>query len=67
MEKEIDMVKCIQEGDFSPINQWNKDNIWSKIGIYDTETVVRQITGGPLNADNYVNYLKSKFSQLYNL
>ncbi len=67
MEKEIDMVKCIQEGDFSPINQWNKDNIWSKIGIYDTETVVRQITGCPLNADNYVNYLKSKFSQLYNL
>ena len=67
MSEELDIEKEISQGDFSRINQWNKANLWSRVGLRDTEDVISRIAGWPVNSDAYVRYLKNKYSKLYNL
>ena len=67
MREELDVEKAVGEGNFSLINQWNRDNIWSKIGTVDTKSVVEQVTNGHLNEEAYVEYLSGKYSELYSL
>ena len=67
MEEELDLVKTVNEGDFAPINRWNQDHVWRKIGIIEADTIVKEIVGGSINSDAYVRYLKSKFTELYKL
>ena len=67
MQKDVDLIGAIKDGDFYSINHWNRENIWTKAGLYDTSEVIAGITDKPINSDAYVNYLKSKFASLYNL
>ncbi len=67
MEKDIDLYNCVRAGDFHQINQWNRENIWSKIGFYDSKAIVQEIAGGQINADTYVRYLNGKYSELYKI
>ena len=67
MEEEMDLVKTVNGGDFAPINRWNQDHVWRKIGIIEADTIVKEIVGGSINSDAYVRYLNSKFTELYKL
>ena len=67
MREEVSIESEVLAGDFSNINQWNKDHIWRKAGLYETEDVMKEIAGWPVTADAYIKYLKAKYSELYSL
>ena len=67
MSEEINLNKCLRDGDFSLINLWNREHIWKRAGLYDTKTVMSKYVGVATSAEPYVRYLKEKFSEIYNL
>jgi carboxypeptidase Taq len=51
----------IAEGDFSAINAWRKENIWSKAAMLSTPEIMRQATGEPLNAKYFEAHLRKRY------
>ena len=51
----------IARGDFSAINGWRKENIWSKASMLSTPEIMRQATGEPLNAKHFETHLKRRY------
>ena len=51
----------IARGDFSAINAWRKENIWSKGSTLSTPEIMRQATGEPLNARYFEAHLKARY------
>ena len=56
-----DVGTHITRGDFSGINAWRKENIWSKASMYSTPEIMRQATGEPLNAKYFEEHLKRRY------
>lgn len=62
MEKaQPDTRAQIQKGDFSAINQWRKDNIWSKASHLSTPDLMKEATGEPLNPEYFTAHLKQRY------
>ena len=51
----------IARGDFSAINGWRKENIWSKASMLSTPEIMRQATGEPLNAKYFEMHLTQRY------
>jgi carboxypeptidase Taq len=51
----------IARGDFSAINGWRKENIWSKASMLSTPEIMRQATGEPLNAKYFETHLTQRY------
>lgn len=56
-----DAAGQVARGDFSAINAWRKENIWSKASMLSTPEIMRQATGEPLNAKYFEAHLKSRY------
>lgn len=67
MKESVDIEKGLREGDFTAINEWNREHVWKKTSFYNTEEVMAQIDKTPINTDAYIKYLKEKYSELYKL
>ena len=48
-------------GDFSQLNQWQKENIWSQGSFYSIDDLMHHATGETLNPDHFINHLKQRF------
>jgi carboxypeptidase Taq len=57
----------IEQGQFATLHNWLKENIYQYGSIYTANELIEQISGGPLVIDPYVDYLRTKFGQLYTL
>ncbi|MFP4111991.1 MAG: carboxypeptidase M32 [Candidatus Woesearchaeota archaeon] len=57
----------ISKGDFSDIHDFLEKNIHSKGQLYTTKELIKKATGKDISPDDYVEYLKEKFSGLYSL
>jgi len=65
--KDVNVEKCLVEGDFDPINTWLNDKI-HKYGLTKTADQIIEIsTGEAFDAKYYTEYLKDKFTKLYDL
>lgn len=53
--------EAIRKGDFTGINQWRADNIWSAASRYSTPDLITRATGEPLNADFFKAHLKRRY------
>ncbi|WP_421694462.1 carboxypeptidase M32 [Aestuariivirga sp.] len=51
----------IARGDFTGINQWRKEHIWSKASMLSTPEIMRQATGEALNAKYFETHLKERY------
>lgn len=60
-KKHPDWEKQISKGDFIPLRAWLKENVHALGKTYETEPMVRKITGGPLSEKAYCRYLKNKY------
>ncbi|MBQ5782909.1 MAG: barstar family protein [Oscillospiraceae bacterium] len=67
MKKDIDVEKCIAEGNLAPINAWNTEKIWQYGSLYNSTTVLEKAFGGKFDPMYYVKYLEDKFTELYDL
>lgn len=62
-----DVEQQIEQGNFSNIKDWLNQNIHSQGMLYGTDELVRRVTGEPLNPLLFVNYLKNKYRDIYQL
>jgi carboxypeptidase Taq len=57
----------IRQGQFSTLHAWLKENIYACGSKYTAAELLQRVTGGPLNVDPYITYLKTKYGELYTL
>ncbi|MBD8064287.1 carboxypeptidase M32 [Devosia sp. PTR5] len=56
-----DMSDQIRSGDFSAINRWRQDRVWSQASRYSTPDLITRATGEPLNAEFFKAHLRSRY------
>ncbi len=67
MQEEIDTDACLAKGDFSRINEWNKEKIWKFGRFYKPDEVLERVLEEPFSPDVYADYLEKKYSEIYGL
>jgi carboxypeptidase Taq len=66
MEKELPLWRIqISEGNFQQIKQWLIKNVHQYGNLYDPQDLMKKITGESINIHPYINYLETKYAQLY--
>ena len=67
MKESVDVDKCLEEGDFAPINEWNRRHIWQYGRLYTPAQILDRVLGAPFDADCYIDYLTEKCKDIYHL
>ena len=67
MKESVDVEKCLREGDFAPINEWNCENIWKYGRLKNPGDLLREALGEEFDPTYYTNYLEEKYSKIYGL
>ena len=62
MKETVDVDACIEKGDFSPVNDWNREHIWQYGSLYTPAQVLDRVLGEPFDAQYYIDYLTEKYS-----
>jgi carboxypeptidase Taq len=57
----------IAQGQFGTLHSWLKDAIYQHGSKFTANELVERVTGAPLTITPYIDYLKSKYSEIYNL
>jgi len=57
----------IAQGEFGTLHGWMKDNIYQHGSKFTANELVERISGAPLSIAPYVDYLKTKYGEIYNL
>jgi carboxypeptidase Taq len=67
MKETVDVEKCLREGDFAPINEWNREHIWKYGCLKNPNFLLRDALGEEFDPTYYTDYLEKKYSKIYNL
>ena len=67
MKQEIDIDKILESGTTKEINEWLKERIHKYGSTKYPKEILKLATGEDFNPMYYVNYLKEKYSKIYNL
>lgn len=67
MKETVDVEKCLESGDFEPINAWNRENIWKHGCLYKPNELLTRALGEEFDPFVYTDYLEKKYSELYGL
>ena len=67
MEKKLNIEECIRNDEIYKIRDWLKNNAWNIASITDPNEWMKKVTGEEFNPDYYINYLKEKFTEIYDL
>ncbi len=67
MKNEIDINGSISRGDIKTINNWMTENVFKKADRLAPSEWIKDITGRELTADDFLDYLEEKYSELYEL
>ena len=57
----------IRQGQFDTLRGWLTENIYRYGSKYTEPELVQRVTGGPVRIGPYINYLKTKYGELYKL
>lgn len=57
----------IRSGQFGTLHTWLKDNIYTHGRKFTAPEIIQKATGQAMTIKPYVNYLKTKYGELYNL
>ncbi|MBA4493854.1 carboxypeptidase M32 [Paenactinomyces guangxiensis] len=55
----------ITQGEFGTLHEWLKDNIYRHGSKFTAEEIIERATGSSLTIEPYMNYLRSKYGELY--
>lgn len=55
----------ISRGEFGTLHNWLKDNIYQHGRKYTPDELIERVTGKPLTIEPYINYLRTKYGELY--
>ncbi|MEM7331478.1 MAG: carboxypeptidase M32 [Chloroflexota bacterium] len=62
-----DIPNQIASGEFDTLHSWLKENIYQHGRKFTADELIQKVTGGPLTITPYINYLKTKYGELYTL
>ena len=57
----------IQHGKFETLHNWLIENIYQHGHKFTANELVQRVTGGPISIQPYIQYLKTKYGELYTL
>ena len=67
MKETVDVERCLENGDFAPINQWNREHIWKFGCLKEPGKLLTDALGEEFDPTYYTDYLEEKYSKIYNL
>jgi carboxypeptidase Taq len=67
MKEKMPIDEYLREGNLTPIREFLRDNIHKYGAVKNTNQILMDVCGEEFNADYYVNYLKEKYTKLYEL
>jgi carboxypeptidase Taq len=67
VEAHPEIPEHIARGEFTTLHTWLKDNIYEPGSKYTAPELVERVTGGPLRIEPYIQYLRTKYGELYAL
>jgi carboxypeptidase Taq len=62
-----DLNEQLRAGDFEDLHNWLTESVHQHGSRYTTDELVRQATGEDYTADYFLDYVKSKYGELYEL
>lgn len=51
----------IAKGNFETVNNWRRDNIWSRASMHSTPEIITEATGEPLNVKYFIAHLEARY------
>ena len=67
MKESVDVDACLREGNFAPINEWNREHIWKFGSLYKPADLLRSALGEEFDPSAYTDYLEEKYGELYGI
>ena len=67
MKETVDVDKCLSEGNFEPINNWNREHIWKFGCLKEPDVLLREALGEDFDPTYYTDYLENKYSKIYEI
>lgn len=67
MKQDIEVFSDLEKGDFSQIYKWLGEKIHVHGMVYSPDELLEKATGEGFNPSYYVEYLKEKYTEIYNL
>ena len=65
MKESVDVDACLEQGDFAPINDWNRAQIWQYGSLYNPGQILDRVLGAPFDPAPYLAYLRQKIHTVY--
>ena len=67
MKDTVDVDGCLSKGDFAPINEWNRKNIWQYGSLLTPQELLDKVLEEPFDPNVYMDYLEEKYKEIYNI
>ncbi|MHA1972275.1 MAG: carboxypeptidase M32 [Candidatus Hodarchaeales archaeon] len=68
MKKELsDFDELVKEGNLQPIIDWLIENVHKPSNLYDPPELIKRITGEDINPKYFIEYIKDKYSKIYDI
>ena len=67
MKESVDVEKCLTEGNFAPINQWNREHIWKWGCLKEPGELLENALGEKFDPHYYTDYLEKKYTKIYGI
>jgi carboxypeptidase Taq len=67
IREDLDVDGLIREGEFDPLWEWMTEHVHRYGQRYPTEELIEVATGEPLTAEYFLEYVESKYGELYDL
>jgi carboxypeptidase Taq len=67
MQEKMPLNDYLKDGNLIPIREFLRDYIHKYGAVKNTNQILKEVCGEEFNAEYYVNYLKEKYSKLYDL
>ncbi|PSG99245.1 MAG: carboxypeptidase [Nanohaloarchaea archaeon SW_7_43_1] len=68
IEKDVkDLDEKVESGEFGEVREWLKENIHQHGKHYRTEKLVEKASGEKPGADSFLDYIRDKYSEIYDL
>jgi carboxypeptidase Taq len=61
IEQEPGIREGIEHGDFSTMNAWLRQKVWSQGSLYDTGELIERATGAPLGTRAFREHLERRY------
>ncbi|MCA9924251.1 MAG: carboxypeptidase M32 [Anaerolineales bacterium] len=62
-----DIPAQITNGEFGTLHMWLKENVYRHGSKYTANELLEKVTGKPLTIEPYLNYLRTKYGELYEI